>query len=57
MKTPDGLLKVDAKEPGAPWHVTLGGEGLPLVVLGPYENPTTAEQYAAKIRTLLADSA
>lgn len=54
VPSPDVLVKVDAKEPGAPWHVTLGGEGLPEVVLGPYENPATAEQDAAKIRGFLA---
>lgn len=52
--SPENLVKVDAPEPGAPWHVTLGGTGLPEVVLGPYENPATAEQDAAKIRAFLA---
>ena len=54
MKTPDELVNADAKEPGGSWHVTLGGNGLPEVVLGPYENPATAEQDAAKIRAFLA---
>jgi hypothetical protein len=50
----DELVKVDAKEPDRTWHVTLGGDGLPEVVLGPYKNPAAAEQDAAKIRTFLA---
>ena len=54
MKTPDELVKVDAKDPDRTWHVTLGGDGLPEVVLGPYENPSIAEQDAAKIRGFLA---
>jgi hypothetical protein len=54
MKSPDDLVKVDAKEPGGSWHITLGGEGLPEVVLGPYENPATAQQDAAKIKAFLA---
>jgi len=54
MKTPDELVKVNAKEPDRTWHVTLGGDGLSEVVLGPYENPSIAEQDAAKIRTFLA---
>ena len=51
--SPDELVKVDAKEPGAPWHVTLSGQGLPEVILGPYENPAIAEQDAAKIKAFL----
>jgi hypothetical protein len=55
MKTaPENLVKSDAKEPGAPWHVTLGGNGLPEVVLGPYGNPAIAQEDAAKIRVFLA---
>ena len=54
MKTsPEELVKVDAKEAGGAWHVTLGGDGLPEVVLGPYENPAIAQEYAAKIREFL----
>jgi hypothetical protein len=52
--SPDDLVKVDAKEPDRTWHVTLGGDGLPEVVLGPYENPASAEKDAAKIRSFLA---
>jgi hypothetical protein len=51
--SPENLVKADAKEPGAPWHVTLGGKGLPEVVLGPYKNPTIAQEDAAKIRVFL----
>lgn len=54
MLSPDNLVKVDSKEPGGAWHITLGSDGLPGVELGPYENPSTAEQDAAKIRTFLA---
>lgn len=53
VPSPDNLVKVDAKEPDRTWHITLGGDGLPEVVLGPYENPSLAEQDAAKIRTFL----
>ena len=53
MKTPDDLVNVDAQQAGGSWHVTLGGDGLPALILGPYGNPATAEQDAAKIRTFL----
>ena len=51
--SPEDLVKADAKTPGDPWHVTLGGEGLPEVILGPYANPAIAQEDAAKIREFL----
>ena len=52
--SPKNLVKADAQVPGAPWHVTLGGDGLPQVILGPYKNPAIAQEDAAKIREFLA---
>ena len=48
------LVKVNAREPGAPWFVTLAGDGLPRVDLGPYASQVIAEQDATRLREFLA---
>ena len=47
-------VTVRCKVPGGPWFVGLGGVGGPEVDLGPYENPATAREDAAKLRQFLA---
>jgi hypothetical protein len=47
-------VTVRCKVPGGPWFVGLGGLRGPEVELGPYENPATAREDAAKLRLFLA---
>ena len=51
--TPEDLVKIECP-PGAASTIIIGGDKLPEVRVGPYENPAIAEKDAEAFRAFLA---
>jgi hypothetical protein len=54
MPSVNDLVKVNTKEAGTPWFITLAGDGLPRVDLGTYPNKSLADKDAVHVREFLA---
>ncbi len=47
------IVRVCTKVPAGPWFVELTAPAMPLVFLGPYQNPATAREEAKQITAFL----
>ena len=52
--SPEDLVKIEVPEPGAPSTIFIGGGDLPEAKIGPYANPSLAENDAKDLRAFLA---